>query len=68
MNIKLKAALKLAMILLIAGLGATATYFALTILSKGTIFVILGVACGVVVIYNMYKIILGIEEMKQSRR
>lgn len=67
-DIRVKALLRMFAVLGVAAAGVGALYLAVTFMSKAMLIGILsGVLVGVV-LYNMYRVFLSIEEMKERNK
>ena len=68
MDIRVKAVLRMFAVLGVAAAAAGVLYLAVTFMSKAMLIGILSGVLGGVVLYNMYRIFLSIEEMKERNK
>ena len=68
MDIRLKAALRMGAVFGVGLLGAALFYFAASVVSEAVFFGVIAGALSGFTIYNLYRIFLSIEEMKERNK
>jgi hypothetical protein len=68
MDIRLKAALRMAAVFCVGLLGSALFYFAASVVSEAVFFGVIAGCLSGIVLYNVYRIFLSIEEMKERNK